>query len=77
VVKQDRAAHDGSARVEGLKSHCWRRPAQRCSIATFCCSLGHLGGFALHRLVHIFAQLIDVRAQEAFGCLSIISAACC
>ena len=62
-------ATDPCQRADGQRGLC---PRQRSNI---CCSLSHLGGFALHQFVHILAQLIDVRAQEAFGCLSIISAA--
>ena len=50
-------AADARQRADGQRGLC---PRQRSNI---CCSLGHLGSFALHQLVHIFAQLIDVSAQ--------------
>ena len=42
-------AADACQRADGQRGLC---PRQRSNI---CCSLGHLGSFALHRLVHIFA----------------------
>ena len=50
-------AADTCQRADGQRGLC---PRQRANI---CCCLSHLGGFALHQFVHIFAQFIDVPAQ--------------
>ena len=50
-------AADAGQRADGQRG---LGPRQRSNI---CCSLGHLGSFALHQLVHIFAQFIDVPTQ--------------
>ena len=54
-------ATNARQRADGQRGLC---PRQRPDI---CCSLSHLGSFALHQLVHIFAQLIDVPAQGRDG----------
>ena len=48
---------DACQRADGQFGLC---PRQRSNI---CCSLSHLGSFALHQLVHILARLINVPAQ--------------
>jgi hypothetical protein len=54
-------AADACQRADGQCGLC---PRQRSNI---CCRLAHLGSFALHQLVHIFARLIDVAAQGRDG----------